>query len=142
LGIDAVTRGLVLARRLRVAPLLGPAAAPALHESAGLVLELLVEDRAVLVGLLRAARVGGGFGHAGCVPVPGGAKHGLDEGGRAAFEPVSRWSRTRRQPHRVREVEPMASQHTPADDIVYDLVTIQYHALKAAEATDKYLKDA
>ena len=36
----------------------------------------------------------------------------------------------------------MASQHTPADDIVYDLVTIQYHALKAAEATDKYIKDA
>jgi hypothetical protein len=36
----------------------------------------------------------------------------------------------------------MASQHTPADDIVYDLVTIQYHALKAAEAIDKYLKDA
>jgi hypothetical protein len=36
----------------------------------------------------------------------------------------------------------MATQHTPADDIVYDLVTIQYHALKGAEATDKYLKDA
>ncbi len=36
----------------------------------------------------------------------------------------------------------MATQHTPADDVVYDLVTIQYHALKAAEATDKYLKDA
>jgi hypothetical protein len=36
----------------------------------------------------------------------------------------------------------MASQHTPADDIVYDLVTIQYHALKAAEAVDKYLTDA
>jgi hypothetical protein len=36
----------------------------------------------------------------------------------------------------------MASQHTPADDIVYDLVTIQYHALKAAEAIDKYLEDA
>jgi hypothetical protein len=36
----------------------------------------------------------------------------------------------------------MASQHTPADDIVYDLVTIQYHALKAAEAIDKYLRDA
>ena len=36
----------------------------------------------------------------------------------------------------------MATQHTPADDIVYDLVTIQYHALKAAEATDKYLQDA
>ena len=36
----------------------------------------------------------------------------------------------------------MASQHTPADDIVYDLVTIQYHALTAAQAVDKYLKDA
>jgi hypothetical protein len=36
----------------------------------------------------------------------------------------------------------MATQHTPADDIVYDLVTIQYHALKAAEAADKYLRDA
>ena len=36
----------------------------------------------------------------------------------------------------------MASQHTPADDIVYDLVTIQYHALKAAEAIDRYLQDA
>jgi hypothetical protein len=36
----------------------------------------------------------------------------------------------------------MATQHTPADDIVYDLVTIQYHALRAAEATDKYLEDA
>lgn len=36
----------------------------------------------------------------------------------------------------------MASEHTPADDIVYDLVSIQYHALKAAEAVDKYLQDA
>jgi hypothetical protein len=36
----------------------------------------------------------------------------------------------------------MASEHTPADDIVYDLVSIQYHALKAAEAYDKYLGDA
>jgi hypothetical protein len=36
----------------------------------------------------------------------------------------------------------MATQHTPADDVVYDLVTIQYHALKAAEAVDKYLGDA
>jgi hypothetical protein len=36
----------------------------------------------------------------------------------------------------------MATEHTPADDIVYDLVTIQYHALKGAEATDKYLRDA
>ena len=36
----------------------------------------------------------------------------------------------------------MASEHTPADDIVFDLVSIQYHALKAAEAYDKYLEDA
>ena len=36
----------------------------------------------------------------------------------------------------------MASSHTPADDIVYDLVSIQYHALKAAEAYAKYLEDA
>ncbi len=32
--------------------------------------------------------------------------------------------------------------HSPADDIVYDLVSIQYHALKAATAYDKYLQDA
>jgi hypothetical protein len=36
----------------------------------------------------------------------------------------------------------MASDHTPADDIVYDLVSIQYHALKGAEVYDKYLEDA
>jgi hypothetical protein len=36
----------------------------------------------------------------------------------------------------------MASEHTPADDVVYDLVSIQYHALKAAYTTDKYLQDA
>lgn len=36
----------------------------------------------------------------------------------------------------------MSSDHTPADDIVYDLVSIQYHALKAAELYDKYLEDA
>lgn len=36
----------------------------------------------------------------------------------------------------------MASQHTVADDIVYDLVSIQYHALKGAEVYDKYLEDA
>ncbi len=36
----------------------------------------------------------------------------------------------------------MATEHTPADDIVYDLVSIQYHALKAAEAVDKYIRDA
>jgi hypothetical protein len=36
----------------------------------------------------------------------------------------------------------MASEHTPADDIVYDLVSIQYHALKAAQTTDRYVQDA
>jgi hypothetical protein len=35
----------------------------------------------------------------------------------------------------------MASQHTPADDIVYDLVSIQYHALQAAQTYGKYLED-
>jgi hypothetical protein len=36
----------------------------------------------------------------------------------------------------------MASEHTPADDIVYDLVSIQYHALQGAELYDKYIEDA
>jgi hypothetical protein len=36
----------------------------------------------------------------------------------------------------------MASAHTVADDIVYDLISIQYHALKGAEVYDKYLEDA
>jgi hypothetical protein len=36
----------------------------------------------------------------------------------------------------------MGTAHTPADDIVYDLVSIQYHALKAAQTYDRYLQDA
>ena len=36
----------------------------------------------------------------------------------------------------------MGSAHTPADDIVYDLISIQYHALKAAQVYDKYAQDA
>ena len=36
----------------------------------------------------------------------------------------------------------MASQHSPADDIVYNLVSVQYHALKAAQAYDAYVQDA
>ena len=36
----------------------------------------------------------------------------------------------------------MGSAHTPADDIVYDLVSIQYHSLKAGQAYGKYLEDA
>lgn len=36
----------------------------------------------------------------------------------------------------------MPSGHTPADDIVYDLVSIQYHALQAADLYEKYIQDA
>jgi hypothetical protein len=36
----------------------------------------------------------------------------------------------------------MASEHTPADDIVYDLISIQYHALKAGEVYDQFIEDA
>ena len=36
----------------------------------------------------------------------------------------------------------MAAEHEPTDDIFYDLVSIQYHALKGAEVYDKYLEDA
>ena len=36
----------------------------------------------------------------------------------------------------------MASDHTVADDIVYDLISIQYHALKGAEVYDRYIEDA
>jgi hypothetical protein len=36
----------------------------------------------------------------------------------------------------------MAESHTPADDLVYDLVSIQYHALKGAQVYAKYAADA
>jgi DNA-binding GntR family transcriptional regulator len=36
----------------------------------------------------------------------------------------------------------MATHHSPADDLVYDLVSVQYHALKAAQAYDRYVDDA
>ena len=36
----------------------------------------------------------------------------------------------------------MTEHHSPADDIVYDLVSVQYHALKAAQAYDTYIRDA
>lgn len=36
----------------------------------------------------------------------------------------------------------MGSSHSPAEDIVYNLVSIQYHALKAADLYDKYAQDA
>ena len=36
----------------------------------------------------------------------------------------------------------MAERHVVADDIVYDLISIQYHALQGAETYTKYLEDA
>ena len=36
----------------------------------------------------------------------------------------------------------MGHAHTPADDIFYDLVSIQYHALKGAQVYEQYLRDA
>lgn len=36
----------------------------------------------------------------------------------------------------------MGTGHTPADDIVYDLVSIQYHALQAGDLYEKYVQDA
>lgn len=31
---------------------------------------------------------------------------------------------------------------TPASDLVYDLISVQYHALKAGEVYDRYIEDA
>lgn len=36
----------------------------------------------------------------------------------------------------------MASEHTVADDVVYNLVSIQYHALQAADLYAVFLEDA
>jgi hypothetical protein len=36
----------------------------------------------------------------------------------------------------------VSNEHEPTDDIFYDLVSIQYHALKGAEVYDKYIEDA
>ncbi len=36
----------------------------------------------------------------------------------------------------------MATRHSPADAIIYNLVSVQYHALKAAQAYDSYVQDA
>jgi hypothetical protein len=33
----------------------------------------------------------------------------------------------------------MAPTHSPADDIVYNLVSVQYHALTATQAYDSYI---
>lgn len=36
----------------------------------------------------------------------------------------------------------MSEAHDVTDDIVYDLVSIQYHALQAADSYKRYLEDA
>jgi rubrerythrin len=36
----------------------------------------------------------------------------------------------------------VASEHTTADDIVYNLISIQYHALKGAQLYDGFAQDA
>ena len=36
----------------------------------------------------------------------------------------------------------MAGTHEVTDDVVYDLVSIQYHALQALESYERYLDDA
>ena len=36
----------------------------------------------------------------------------------------------------------MGTDHTTADDVVYDLISVQYHALQAAQTYDKYVQDA
>jgi hypothetical protein len=36
----------------------------------------------------------------------------------------------------------MSTDHSPADDLVYDLVSIQYHALKGAELIERFRRDA
>jgi hypothetical protein len=36
----------------------------------------------------------------------------------------------------------MPNAHSPADDIFFDLVAIQYHALKGTQVYDQYLLDA
>jgi hypothetical protein len=38
--------------------------------------------------------------------------------------------------------ETMGSAHTPADDIFYDLVSVQYHALKGGQVYEQYKQDA
>lgn len=35
----------------------------------------------------------------------------------------------------------MSNEHTPLDDIFFDLISIQYHSLKAREVYDTYLGD-
>jgi hypothetical protein len=36
----------------------------------------------------------------------------------------------------------MSTEHNVTDDIVYDMISIQYHAMKSGDVYDRYLKDA
>ncbi len=36
----------------------------------------------------------------------------------------------------------MAERHDPTDDVIYDLVSVQYHALKGAQLYEKFTTDA
>jgi len=36
----------------------------------------------------------------------------------------------------------MATNSNPVRDLVYDLISVQYHALKAGDVYDKYIADA
>lgn len=36
----------------------------------------------------------------------------------------------------------MGNEHAPTDDIFFDMVSIQYHSMKACEAYDQYIADA
>jgi hypothetical protein len=36
----------------------------------------------------------------------------------------------------------MATDHAPVDDVVYDLISVIYHALQGVETEDKYIEDA
>ena len=36
----------------------------------------------------------------------------------------------------------MGERHAPTEDIVYDLVSVQYHALNGAQLYDKFTSDA
>ena len=36
----------------------------------------------------------------------------------------------------------MAERHEPTDDVVYDLVSVQYHALNGAQLYEKFMADA
>ncbi|HEX2179090.1 MAG TPA: hypothetical protein VHL54_06170 [Actinomycetota bacterium] len=36
----------------------------------------------------------------------------------------------------------MSDEHKPTDDIFYNMISIQYHSLKACDVYDKFLADA